>query len=452
MIRFFTDYLIDWKNRSHRKPLMVRGARQVGKTYTIEEFGTGHFSNVIKLNFEETPELQQFFNTNDVEQIIRNLELYFGEKIRGTDTLFFLDEIQSCPEAIVTLRYFYEKFPDLHVIAAGSLLDHTLNDLQYSMPVGRIEFAYMYPLNFYEFLIEVEDRSLVEFLRNYSMEDEIPLPLHNKLLRLVRLYSMVGGMPEAVKIYTETKSLIDTARVHESIIRSLEFDFSKYGTRTQQHTMVKLLKYLPRATGWKFKYSNFDHSIRSDAIRRALVLLSMSRIIHIVHNTKATGIPLESGVTEKTFKTLFMDVGLSNHILKTPAADPEFLDLVHEGNLAEQYIGQELLCLPPWFSEQGVYYWMREKRNAEAEIDYLIQSGNQILPIEVKAGKTGTLKSLQVFMAERRLDMAIRFNSDLPSITQVKTSVRMGGSMQSVDFELISLPLYLVQELDRLAK
>ena len=256
-------------------------------------------------------------------------------------------------------------------------------------------------------------------------------------------------MPEAVKIYAETKSLINTERIHESIIKSLEFDFSKYGTRSQQITMTKLLKYVPRATGQKFKYANFDNSIRSDTIKKALDLLSMSRIVHLIHNTKATSIPLEHGVIEKVFKTLFLDIGLSNHILKLRLTDLENLNLYNEGSLAEQFIGQELLCLPPYFTENNIYYWMREQRNSEAEIDYLIQSGNQIIPIEVKAGKTGTLKSLQIFVTEKKLTKAIRFNSDLPSSLQVDTSIKINNSMQKVNFQLISLPFYLVREFNR---
>ena len=449
MIRFFTEYLTEWKNRTHRKPLIVRGARQVGKTYTIEKFGNDCFLDVIKVNFEETPELKQFFITNNVEQICQNLEIYFGKKIELSNTLLFLDEIQTCPEAIVTLRYFYEKIPDLHVIAAGSLLDHALNDLKYSMPVGRVEFAYMYPLCFYEFLIAINEKLLVEFLKNYDIQQKISQPIHNKLIELVRLYFFIGGMPEAVKVYAETKSLINTERIHESIIKSLEFDFSKYGTRSQQITMTKLLKYVPKVTGQKFKYTNFDNSIRSDAIRKTLDLLSMSRIIHLIHNTKAIGIPLDHGVIEKAFKTIFLDIGLSNHILKLRLTELENLNLYNEGSLAEQFIGQELLYLPPYFTENNIQYWMREQRNSEAEIDYLIQSGNQIIPIEVKAGKTGTLKSLQIFVTEKKIAKAIRFNSDLPSLFQVDTSIKISNSLQKVNFQLISLPFYLVREFNR---
>ena len=449
MIRFFTEYLIEWKNRTHRKPMIVRGARQVGKTFTIEEFGNENFDETIKINFEETPDLKQFFQTNDTEQIIRNLEIYFGKQIVSFKTLLFLDEIQTCPEAIVSLRYFYEKTPGLHIIAAGSLLDHTLNDLQYSMPVGRVEFAYMYPLNFYEFLVALNEESLVAFLKSYTVRQKIPLPIHNKLLEYVRLYFFVGGMPEAVKIYSETKSLLNIERIHESIIKSFEFDFSKYGTRSQQNIMVKLLKYLPKTMGRKFKYTNFDDSVRSNAIKKALNLLNMSRIIHSVYNTKATGIPLENDASEKVFKTLFLDIGLANHILKLRLIDLESQIMNNEGSLAEQFVGQELLCLDSYFTESNIYYWMREKRNSEAEIDYLTQTGNRIVPIEVKAGKTGTLKSLQVFVAEKKLDKAIRFNADIPSVTQIETSIKFEKGMKMVNFQLISLPFYLIREFNR---
>lgn len=449
MKRFFSDYLIEWKNRSHKKPIIVRGARQVGKTYIIEEFGNEHFSELVKINFEETPELKQFFKTNDVGQTIQNLEVYFGREISISGTLLFLDEIQICPEAIVSLRYFYEKIPKLHVIAAGSLLDHALNDLQYPMPVGRVEFAYMYPLCFYEFLEAIGEKALVGFLKNFKIKDNIPLPIHDKLIRLTRTYFFVGGMPEAVKIYAETKSLVHTERIHESILKSLEFDFAKYGTRSQQITMAKLVKYIPKIIGQKFKYVNFDSSIRSDAVRRALDLLNMSRIVHLVHNTKATEIPLEHGMVEKVFKTLFLDIGLGNHVLKLRLTDLENKGLNNEGSLAEQFVGQELLCFPPYFIENSIYYWMREQRNSSAEIDYVVQSGNQILPVEVKAGKTGTLKSLQIYVAEKKLDRAIRFNADLPSVVQVDTSVKINNTMEQVNFRLVSLPFYLVREIDR---
>jgi len=233
------------------------------------------------------------------------------------------------------------------------------------------------------------------------------------------------------------------------LLNPLEFDFSKYGTRSQQNMMTRLLRYIPKITGQKFKYVNFDNTIRSDAIRKALDLLSKSRIIHLVHNTKASGVPLEHGVVEKVFKTLFLDIGLSNHILKLRLTDLEDINLSNEGSLAEQFIGQELLCLPPYFTENDIYYWTREQRNSSAEIDYVIQSGNMVIPIEVKAGKTGTLKSLQIYVTEKKLNKALRFNTDMPSTVQVDTSIKISKTIKQVNFQLISLPLYFVQEFNR---
>lgn len=449
MERLITSYLLNWKNRTNRKPLILRGARQVGKTYTVESFGKNHYSEFIQINFEETPEIKLFFTTNNVVEIIQNLEIYLGKKISAPDTLLFLDEIQTCPEAIVTLRYFFERLPELHVVAAGSLLDHTLNDLQYPMPVGRVEFAYMYPMNFYEFLHALGEHRFVDFLNNFILGDDIPLPFHNKLMELIRLFYRIGGMPEAVKNYIETRSLIDVQRIHESIIRSLEFDFSKYGTKSQQSIMSRLLNYIPKVIGQKFKYVNFDNNIRSDSIRRALELLHTSRIIHLIHNTKANTIPLKHGINDKVFKPILLDIGLLNHMLKLPVIFTEDIHFNHEGALAEQFIGQELINSSAHFMEQGVYYWTREKRNAEAEIDYLLESQQQIVPIEVKAGKSGTLKSLQIFVLEKNLDKAIRFNADLPSTHMVETSIKISKDLKRVNFKLISLPFYLVGEFSR---
>ena len=450
MKRFFTDYLIEWKDRESRKPLIVRGARQVGKTYTIEEFGKNHFSNIIKINFEETFEIKDIFNTNNIDDIIQSIEIYFNQKITEKETLLFFDEIQVCPEAIVSLRYFYEKKPDLHIIAAGSLLDFTLNDLKYSMPVGRIEFAYMYPMNFYEFLLALDENLLYEYLKQYKIGQEINKTVHEKALGLLRLYFIVGGMPEAVKTYVQNKNLIDVERIHESIIKSLEFDFAKYSTKNQQYILVRLLRYIPKVIGNKFKYSNFDNSIRADKIKKSLELLEMSRLVYLIYKSSAGSLPLDYSVNNKIFKPLFLDIGLSNHILKLDILKLKDLVLANEGSLAEQFTGQQLITTGPFYKEKNLYYWLREKRNAEAEVDYIIQVGNKIVPVEVKAGKTGKLKSLQVFMFEKHLSTAIRINSDLPSSVQVQTKIKIENKLQSISFKLISIPLYLVLEIERL--
>ncbi len=430
MKRYFESYLEEWKNRKSRKPLIVRGARQIGKTFTIEEFGKKNFTDVIKVNFEEKPELKEFFKTNDIESILINLTAYLGVSVKDGETLIFLDEIQQCPQAIAGLRYFYEKRPKLHIIAAGSLLDHVLNDINYSMPVGRVEFAYMHPLTFFEFLDALGETGLTGFLNDYEPWEKISPPIHDKLLKLVRMYYFIGGMPEAVREYADSKDLIEVERIHESILRSLELDFSKYGTKAQQETLVTVLRYIPAGLGRKIKYVNIDPNKRSDALRTALKLLEMSRIAGLVNHTSADGIPLEQGQNDKITKPLFLDIGLANHILKLRLTDINDLITVNEGSLAEQFAGQQMLSTGPFFLDPKLYYWMREAKNSNAELDFVTDHNHKIIPIEVKAGKSGTLRSLQVFMKEKKLKTALRFNADQPSKT-------------TGDYELLSLPIYL---------
>lgn len=435
MKRDFESYLEEWKIRKNRKPLIVRGARQIGKTYTVEEFGKKNFDAVIKINFEEKPEFKSFFKTNDISEILLNINAYFNVSVVQGKTLIFLDEIQQCPEAIATLRYFYEKMPGLHVIAAGSLLDHALNEIRYSMPVGRIEFAYMHPLNYFEFLDAFGENGLIEYLKNYTLEKEITSPIHEKLLKYVRLYYFIGGMPEAVREYTETKDLVSVERIHESILRTLEYDFSKYGTKVQQENLTAVMKYIPSAIGMKLKYVNINREKRSDQLKSAVNLLNLSRILHIVNHSKASKIPLEHGKNESVMKLLLVDIGLANHILKLRLTDIDKLITANEGGLAEQFVGQQLLGSSEYFIDEQLYYWTREAKGSAAELDYVVEFSNMIIPVEVKAGTTGTLKSLQVYVNEKHSHKALRFNADRPSKAQIADNC-----------ELISLPLYLAGE------
>jgi len=446
MKRAITDFLLLWKEGINRKPLIVRGARQVGKTYAIDEFGKNNFDAYVKINFEETPEMKDVFKTNDISEIIQTIELFSGTKLTGENALLFLDEIQTCPVAIVTLRYFYEKMPGLHVIAAGSLLDHLLNNLTYSMPVGRVEFAYMYPMSFNEFLLAMGETQLNDYLTNFSFQNKINSVVHEKLLKLIRIYYFVGGMPEAVQVYQQTQSLQDVERVHESILKSLEFDFAKYGSRNQQALLIKLLRFIPKGIGRKFKYVHVDSSVRSEAMKEVLQLLVKSRIVHLIKSSTAKTPPLEYGVNNKVFKPLFLDIGLANHLLNLHLLDIDKLITANEGSLAEQFVGQQLLSMPPFFVDKQLYYWNREKRNAEAEVDYLTVINNEIIPIEVKAGKSGTLKSLHIFMTEKKKKAALRVNADRLSSMQIETFVRVNKETKQVNYSLLSIPFYLLNE------
>ena len=449
MYREYIEFLKDWKQRKTRKPLIIRGARQVGKTYLIEQFA-GEFEIFITINFEKNIEYKDIFITNNVIDILENISLAFGTKIVAQKTLLFLDEIQVCPEAITTLRYFYENIPELHVIAAGSLLDHVLNDMNYSMPVGRVEFMYMYPLNFREFLLANDENMIVDFLSSYHPGKNISIVIHNKLLKLLRTYFFIGGMPEAVKVYIETSDLLEVERVHESILTSMEIDFSKYDKNSNYDYLRMVLRYVPRGIGKKFKYVNVNFSVKSAYLKQAFRKLEMSRIVHRISATSSANIPLIQHVKDNVFKPLFFDIGLATHLVKVRLMDLENLMLVNEGDLAEQFIGQQLLTQKPFFIDKELFYWIREKRDSNAELDYLVETGNKVIPIEVKAGKSGTLKSLHVFMLEKHKELAVRFNTDFPSLVDVKTSIKMGNSIKQVEYKLLSLPMYLINFMDQI--
>lgn len=443
MYREITNELINWKNRTNRKPLIIRGARQVGKTYSIEQFGRTHFKNTIKINFEEQRELKSLFKAPKTDQIINELSILFKTDIVHGETLIFLDEIQACPEAIVTLRYFFEKHPDLHVIAAGSLLDFALQEMSYSMPVGRIEFCYMHPLSFKEFMLALAEDRILNYLENYSFDAEFSPTIHHKMLELLRLYLFIGGMPEAVQTYLIEKQLSQVERVHSSILTTLQYDFAKYSSRTQQEHLMAVLRYSAQHIGKKVKYANIDRDTRSSYLKESFYRLELARLVHGVRHTSASQIPLSSYVNENVYKPLFMDIGLANHLCGIRLIELEKIFSSHEGALAEQFIGQELLILSPPYIDPKLYYWTREEKNANAEIDYIYQHDNSIYPIDVKAGKTGSLKSLQVYLFEKKLNIGVRFNLDLPSVGKFKTKVRARNEEGEIEFTLISLPLYL---------
>ncbi len=423
--------------------MIIRGARQVGKTYLVEEFA-GEFDTFIKINFEENASYCQVFANMDVKNILEIISLDFGCKIVAGNTLIFLDEIQTCPEIIPALRYFYEHVPDLHIIAAGSLLDHVLNKLKQPMPVGRLEFLYMYPMTFREFLIACGNNTLVSYLDSWSVDITISEIIHHKLLKLLRTYFFVGGMPEAVKVYADASGLLEVERVHESILTTMEIDFSKYGNGIDYNALRTIFRYLPRGIGKKLKLHGITPSLKSDVIRKAFEKLELSRIAHRILATSSVQVPLMQFAKQNDFKPLFLDIGLATHLLRIRLQDLDELMPVNEGELAEQFIGQQLLASEPFFINTELFYWKRAQKDSNAELDYLITHGNTTVPVEVKAGKTGTLKSLHVFMLEYGKKFAIRFNTDLPSITEVNTTVKMKSGNRSVAYRLLSLPLYMV--------
>ena len=450
MKREITQYLIEWKNRKERNPLIIRGARQVGKTYVIDDFAKTDFKNCLKINLEEKPELKKLFFDNDVKRILTELTILLNEDISYGNTLLFIDEIQTCPEAIQSLRYFKENIPELHVICAGSLLDHTLNEMKSPMPVGRVEFLYMYPLNFKEFLTAINQEKLVSYIEEFNFTSPFSEVIHNKISQYLRFYFFIGGMPAVVKIYAENEKLSEIQRIHNNILTSIQYDFAKYGTRKQQEYLQIVLKYCGRYPGRKIKYSNIDREIRSTYLKESIKKLELSRIIHTVKHSNASNVPLTEYVKEDVYKTMFMDIGFVNQFNQIDLTGLENLITANEGMLAEQFVAQELLTIHNAYLNPELFFWSREEKSSNAEVDFIIQHKNKIYPIEVKAGKTGSLKSIQVYLYEKQLKNGIRFNMDLPNIGSFETKVNVPNNNTELSWSLLSLPLYMVSELRRI--
>jgi uncharacterized protein len=450
MKRTFELYLINWKHSSHRKPLIIRGARQVGKTYTVEKFAREHYRHFLKINLEQEKNLGAMFENLQPQQIINELSALYQVPFVDEETLLFIDEIQAAPKAIPAMRYFYEQKPGVHVIAAGSLLDHALNEMPYPMPVGRVEFAYMYPMTFVEFLEAIDENGLVKAIHDFTLGSTFGKAIHERISEFLRLFFFIGGMPEAVSNYARQKDLAGIERIHASLLQSVQYDFARYGTRKQQELLKDVLHYVAHNIGKKVKYAHIDRSVHSNLLKDSFIKLEMSRIIHLVRHTGSTSVPIAQWQNNDVFKPVFMDIGLLNHLAGIKLIDLPGLVTAFEGALAEQFVMQELLAGSEPYIERKLNYWIREAKNSNAEIDGLFQIGNEVYPIEIKAGKRGTLKSLHVFLAEKNKKTGIRFNLDQPTTgTDLQASVNFPDKKQLV-YNLISLPMYFASRLSEI--
>jgi uncharacterized protein len=447
MYRNIETHLASWKVSSYRKPLVLRGARQVGKTYTIEKFAKENFKHFLKINLEQERNLEHLFDSLQPQQIINELTALYQVPIIDGETLLFIDEIQVSSNAITALRYFYEQRPGLHVISAGSLLDITLNELQYSMPVGRVDFMFMHPMTFCEFLVALNENGLVNAINDFIPGNTLSPAMHNRILELLRLYFFIGGMPEAVAYYTKEKDLSGIERIHSGLIQSIQFDFAKYGTRKQQEHLKDVLHYVASNIGKKVKYSNVAKSAHSNLLKDAFFKLEMIRIIHLIRHTRSSDVPVTQLQDNNIFKPIFLDIGMLNHIAGIKLLNLDSLITAFEGALAEQFVLQELIAGSKPYHEQKLNYWIREAKNSNAEIDCLFQIGNRVYPIEIKAGKRGTLKSMHIFLAEKSKKTGIRLNLDTPSLgVNLEASVNLPDKNR-LTYHLVSLPLYLAGRL-----
>ena len=429
MFRRIQGFLKGWITRPDRKPLLLRGARQVGKTWVVREFARTLGTPLIEVNFELRPECKQAFANPDPVQILKALEFLGFPKAEPRRSLLFLDEIQDCPQAIVALRYFHEQMPNLAVIGTGSLLEFALEQESFSWPVGRIESAWLFPMSLGEFLIAKGNPALAEAITRNPLEENLPDLAHAQALRELREYLFCGGMPQAVLAMTSAQDVESVRRVHRSILQTYRQDFHKYAPRIKGDLAERLFLKAPGLVGGRFKFSHVDAESRSSEIRPAVEALEKAGVIRRVVHTSGQGLPLATDANPRISKLVFLDVGLMHASLQIDAQlvqEPDLL-AVHRGAVAEQFVAQELLACAPPDQEPSLYFWAREALNSQAEVDYLIAAGPSPLPIEVKSGASGTLKSLRLF---------------LDSHPQCPKGVRLYGGLPLLEEKIAHLPLY----------
>lgn len=406
--------LRDWQKSTDFKPILLRGARQVGKTSVVRHFGKS-FTSFVEINFEESPEFKTLFESNlSIESICEQIEILTGITLNDGKTLLFIDEIQACPDAIKALRFFYEKRPNLHVIAAGSLLEFALAELP-SFGVGRIRSIFVYPLSFEEFLSALGEDKLRDYLGKANFDQAISEPIHAKLQQVHKTFLLIGGMPEAVKAYARGKSLLEIQRVLDDLVVSIQADFDKYKARFPAVRLIEVFNTVAAQTGNKFTYSYSGASLNYPQIKEALQLLQLAGLIYPVSHSASNGIPLGAEVNPKKTKMLLFDTGIYQRTLGLNLGElilEQDVTLVNKGSIAELCVGIELIKNQDPYNKQYLYYWQREAKNSQAEVDYVLQLGSKIIPIEVKSGTKGRMQSLYSFIDEKKSAFGLRISSE----------------------------------------
>ncbi len=402
--------LIEWKNQTSRKPLLVRGARQVGKSSTVRNLGRT-FEFFIEVDFISNKSIHKLFegDINPV-RIYEELSLFHNTPVIAGKTLVFFDEIQACIPAITSLRYFYEKVPDIHLIAAGSLIEFALNELP-SFGVGRIRSIYLYPFSFSEFLVAFNEKSLVQLIEKSFNEHPLSEPVHDKLKQYLIRYITIGGMPEVVASYVDGASLLQCQGILEELTNSLYDDFSKYKSKVPVTRLREAFSSVIMQTGSKFVLSQIESQANRLQLRESLELLEQAGIIFPVVHSSSNGIPLSAQTNDKFKKYLIFDTGIFQRFLNLDLSELFLnteISLVNKGVIAELYAGLELIRAQPENQAPSLHYWQREKKGSQAEVDYVIELGEKIVPIEVKSGIKGKMQSLRIFLEEKGSKFGVR--------------------------------------------
>lgn len=406
--------LEEWRQSNNRMPLLIRGARQVGKTSSVRNLGK-KFKHYVEIDLNEHAEIHGIFaQPLSPQEICRQISYAVNKPIEAGNTLLFIDEIQACPEAINKLRYFYEQYPELHLIAAGSLLEFVLAELP-SFGVGRVRSLFMYPFSFQEFLQAKGDGLLVSAYQSASPEIPLSEIAHNKLLQRFNTFILTGGMPRVVHEYIEKQDLRNCQLVINDLVVSYKDDFKKYRKRISEERITMVLESVVRQCSGKFVYSNVNDNLSLSQVKLTLELLIKAGLVYPVVHTSASGIPLGAETNERYQRMALFDTGILLRMLGLNLAElyvSGLQQLTNKGALAEIFVATELVKNSSCYEPPRLFCWHREKKDSQAEVDFVIQKGFDIIPIEVKSGTRGSMQSLRIFMDEKKAKFGVRTSSE----------------------------------------
>lgn len=413
MKRALLKELNDWKANPSRRPVLLRGARQVGKTHLVRELGKS-FPHFVEVNFEKNLEAANVFAGNlEPDKLVRDLSLILKEEIIPGKTLLFLDEAQIIPRSIIALRYFYEEMPDLHVIAAGSLLDFAIDEV--GVPVGRVDFFYLHPMSFMEFLCAIGRSSLAKVIVTQKIDEPLSESIHNLALEMWGNYMALGGMPKVVQEWADNQNIKNCQSILHSINNNYIEDFSKYAKESQIKYLDILFKKIPRLISRPFNFTEISTNFRRRELEPALMLLHKAGLVQYVYHSHGNGFPIAAESDFNKFKLIFLDCGLTQAVNGVDLKD-WFLHqkeaFINNGPLTEAFVGQEFLAYGSSTTRPNLYYWTRQAPGSNAEVDYLMSQNQAVIPVEVKSGKGGQLQSMRHFLAARpKSPYGIRFST-----------------------------------------
>lgn len=427
--RKIIPFLSSWLKQPGRKPLLIRGARQVGKTKAVTLFCKKHGLNLIHLNLEKVEHKRLFQNDISLAEFEKIIDSIFKKSLNSSNTLLFIDEIQEVPYLLTLLRFFYEDKPNLPVIATGSLLEVRLKHESLSIPVGRVEFAYMYPLDFFEFLNAIGETKTLDLLKSFDFKTKLPLAIHERCLSLFYEYVLVGGMPEAVKLYAQDKSISLVNQIYSNLFTSFKDDVYKYTSLTQAKYVSFILEHAPEYAGQTITYEKFANSkYKHREMSGAFTLIEQAMLLTLIRSTKSINLPINASYKSAP-KLLFLDTGLVNFLtgIQNEFINLKDLNSLYQGRIAEQIVGQQLLATQI-YTPLNLFYW-QGKKNTQAEVDFCLTYEGKLIGFEVKSATYGKMRSAHVFLKKTK------------SIGQI-IRIYSGEFMKQKGF--VSLPFYLL--------